>query len=150
MGVGGQRQAPATFIPGNDPVPIVQKAGWAPGPVWTGAENLASLEFDPRTVQPVGSHYTNYATRPTVVVVTQFVFVSLTKMGYYWTTRTPLNLRLLQLFTYAVTECSFALEPFPNFCVLNWFLFCTMFHGREVSVIERDASVVRSSSVMKK
>ena len=29
------------FIPGKDPVLIVQKAGWAPGPVWTGAENLA-------------------------------------------------------------------------------------------------------------
>jgi len=28
--------------PGKDPVPIVQEAGWAPGPVWTGAENLAS------------------------------------------------------------------------------------------------------------
>jgi hypothetical protein len=27
--------------PGKDPVPIVQEAGWAPGPVWTGAENLA-------------------------------------------------------------------------------------------------------------
>jgi hypothetical protein len=23
-------------------VPIVQEAGWAPGPIWTGAENLAS------------------------------------------------------------------------------------------------------------
>ena len=29
------------FIPGKDPVPIVQEAGWAPGPVWTGAEDLA-------------------------------------------------------------------------------------------------------------
>jgi hypothetical protein len=29
------------FIPGKDPVPIIQEAGWAPGPVWTGAENLA-------------------------------------------------------------------------------------------------------------
>jgi len=27
--------------PGKDPVPIVQEAGWAPGPVWTGEENLA-------------------------------------------------------------------------------------------------------------
>ena len=27
--------------PGKDPVPIVQEAEWAPGPVWTGAENLA-------------------------------------------------------------------------------------------------------------
>jgi hypothetical protein len=29
------------FTPGKDPVPIVQEAGWAPGQVWTGAENLA-------------------------------------------------------------------------------------------------------------
>ena len=29
------------FTPGKDPVPIVQEAGWAPGLVWTGAENLA-------------------------------------------------------------------------------------------------------------
>jgi hypothetical protein len=28
-------------IPGKDPVHIVQEAGLAPGPVWTGAENLA-------------------------------------------------------------------------------------------------------------
>jgi hypothetical protein len=26
----------------RDPVPIVQEAGWAPGPVWTAAENLAA------------------------------------------------------------------------------------------------------------
>ena len=30
------------LYPWKDPVPIVQEAGWAPGPVWTGAENLAS------------------------------------------------------------------------------------------------------------
>ena len=29
------------FTPGKDPAHIVQEAGWAPGPVWTGAENLA-------------------------------------------------------------------------------------------------------------
>jgi hypothetical protein len=28
------------FTPGRDPVTIVQKAGWAPGPGWTGAANL--------------------------------------------------------------------------------------------------------------
>jgi hypothetical protein len=30
------------FNPGKDPVPIVQDSGWVSGPVWTGAENLAS------------------------------------------------------------------------------------------------------------
>jgi len=29
------------FTPGKDPVLIVQEAGWALGPVWTDAENLA-------------------------------------------------------------------------------------------------------------
>jgi hypothetical protein len=37
----GQRHAPAVFTPGKEPVPIIQEYGWAPGPVWTGAENLA-------------------------------------------------------------------------------------------------------------
>jgi hypothetical protein len=41
MGVGGQRHALAAFTPWKDPVPIVHEGGWAPGPVWTGAENLA-------------------------------------------------------------------------------------------------------------
>jgi len=29
------------FTPGKDLVPILQEAKWAPGPVWTGSENLA-------------------------------------------------------------------------------------------------------------
>ena len=41
MGVGGQHHAMAVLTPENDPVPIVQEAGWALGPVWTGAGNLA-------------------------------------------------------------------------------------------------------------
>jgi hypothetical protein len=53
------------FTPGKDPVPFVQEAGWAPGPVWT-AENIAPPGFDPRTVQPVVSRYTDsdWATWP--------------------------------------------------------------------------------------
>ena len=34
MGVGGQHHAPAALLP-RDPVPIVQGAGWDPGPPWT-------------------------------------------------------------------------------------------------------------------
>ena len=28
------------FIPGKDPVPILQEAGWAPGPIWMGGKSL--------------------------------------------------------------------------------------------------------------
>ena len=55
------------FTPGKDLVPILQEAGWAPGPVWTGAENLAPTGIRPRTIQPVVSRYTGYATWPTKV-----------------------------------------------------------------------------------
>ena len=30
----------------RDPVAIVEKAGWVPGQVWTGAENLAPTGSD--------------------------------------------------------------------------------------------------------
>ena len=53
---------------GKDPIPILHEAGWASGLVWIGAENLSPPEFDPRTVQPVGSRYTDYATRPTMYI----------------------------------------------------------------------------------
>jgi hypothetical protein len=56
------------FTPGKDPVPIVLEVGWAPGPVWTGAENLTHTGILFRTVQPVASRYTDCATRPTLKV----------------------------------------------------------------------------------
>ena len=39
---GGEGVTPRPlFTPGKDLVTIVQEAGWAPGPVWTGAGNLS-------------------------------------------------------------------------------------------------------------
>jgi hypothetical protein len=38
---GRSAPSPGRFTPGKDPVPIVQEAGWAAGPVWTCAKNLA-------------------------------------------------------------------------------------------------------------
>ena len=52
---------PSHFTPGKDLVPIVLEPGCAPGPVQTGAENLAPPGFDPWTIQPVASHYTKWA-----------------------------------------------------------------------------------------
>ena len=51
----------AALLQEGDLVPIVQDAGWAQGPVWMGAENLAPLRFDPQTFQPILSLYTDYA-----------------------------------------------------------------------------------------
>jgi hypothetical protein len=40
-GGGWSAPRPGRFTPGKDQVPIVQEAGWAPGPVWICAKNLA-------------------------------------------------------------------------------------------------------------
>jgi hypothetical protein len=40
-GGGGVSVTPRPHLtPRKEPVPILQEAGWASGPVWTGAENL--------------------------------------------------------------------------------------------------------------
>jgi hypothetical protein len=41
MGVGGQHHVQAALPPVKKPGTIVKEAAWAPGPVWTGVENLA-------------------------------------------------------------------------------------------------------------
>ena len=58
MGVGDQPHAPAALPPGKTLYQL-----WAPGPVGTGAKNLTPppAGFDPRTVQPVASRYTDCA-----------------------------------------------------------------------------------------
>ena len=59
MRVGGQRHAPDALPLERDPVPIVQKPGWAPGPVSMGAKNLYLLGFDTRAVHLEVSRYTD-------------------------------------------------------------------------------------------
>jgi hypothetical protein len=45
MGWGVSVTPRPLFTAGKEPVPVVQGAGWAPGPVWTGAENLTPTEI---------------------------------------------------------------------------------------------------------
>jgi len=49
--VRGQRHAPAALNPRERPGTHCSGAWVGPGPVWTGAENLAPPGFDPRTLQ---------------------------------------------------------------------------------------------------
>jgi hypothetical protein len=41
------------FTPGKDPVPILQQAGWAPGPVWTGVKSRPYRNSIPDDVKNV-------------------------------------------------------------------------------------------------
>jgi len=45
------------FTPGKDPVPTLQKAGWAPGPVWTGGKSCPHRDSIPVRPAPSQSLY---------------------------------------------------------------------------------------------
>jgi len=53
------------FTPRKDPVPILQEAGWAPGPVWTGGKSRPTPGFEPGPSSPWLSRYSDWTTRPT-------------------------------------------------------------------------------------
>jgi hypothetical protein len=55
-GEGSASRPGRSLPPEKDQAPTVQEAGWAPGPVWTGAENLAPHRDSirgPSSPQPV-------------------------------------------------------------------------------------------------
>jgi len=49
---GWSTSRPGFFTPGKDPVPVEQEAGWAPGPVWTGAERVIRVHSALHHVEP--------------------------------------------------------------------------------------------------
>jgi len=50
------------FTPGKDPVPILQEAGGAPGPVWTGGKSPPHWDSIPDRPARIVSRYTDWAT----------------------------------------------------------------------------------------
>jgi hypothetical protein len=80
-----QRHAPPRplFTPRKNPVPILQEAEWAPGPVCTGAENLAPPRFDPRTFQPVACRL--YIREYVYIVLLRILFAFCFKFILYFT-----------------------------------------------------------------
>jgi len=56
------------FIPGKDPVPILQEAWWAPGPVWTGGKYRPHRDSIPdRPAQWRNTYVWRYSGRETAV-----------------------------------------------------------------------------------
>ena len=61
MGVGGQRHAPAALPPVMTRYPLYRRLRGPQGRSVRVRKISPPLEFDPRTVQPVASRYTNWA-----------------------------------------------------------------------------------------
>ena len=64
MGVGGQRHAPAFLPPGKIRYPLYRRLGGPQGRSGLVRKISPPPGFDPRTVQSLGSGYTDYTTRP--------------------------------------------------------------------------------------
>jgi hypothetical protein len=75
LGVGVSVTFRPLFTPGKDPVPNVQEAAWAPGPAWTGAENLVP--------NGIGSP-DRPATRPTTTSINTYTNYSFIKLYVIW------------------------------------------------------------------
>ena len=61
MGVGGQHNAPAALPPGKFRYPLYRRLGRPQGRSGRVRKILPPPGFDPRTVQPVASRYTDWA-----------------------------------------------------------------------------------------
>jgi len=61
MGVGGQRHAQAALPPGKTRYPLYKRLGGSQGRCDRVRKISPPPGFDPRTVQPVASRYTDWA-----------------------------------------------------------------------------------------
>jgi hypothetical protein len=61
MGVGGQRHAPAALLPEKTWYPMNRKLGEPQSQSGRVRKTLPLPGFDPQTIQPIASRYTDYA-----------------------------------------------------------------------------------------
>jgi hypothetical protein len=73
--VGGQHHAPAALPPRKTRYPLYKRLGGPQGRSGSVRKISPPLGFDPRTVQPVLSHYTDWATWPTHITITGMNFM---------------------------------------------------------------------------
>jgi len=75
MGWGVQPHAPAALYPWKDPVAIVQEAGWAPKPVWTGGKSRPHRDSIPdRPARNQSLYRLSYRAHKFVTLIKEFVF----------------------------------------------------------------------------
>ena len=103
-GVSGQQHAPATLYPGKDPVPIVQEAGCAPGPVWMGRKSRPHRDSIPD--RPARSQLLYQLSYPTHIML----------MGTVQKSRVRMHFSRNQLVAIPVFGAGIFLDGFGSHC----------------------------------
>ena len=111
MGVGGQRHAPAALPLGKTPYPLYRRLDGPQGRSRRVRKISPPPGFDPRTVQPVASRYSDCAS-PSLHIVSNSSFT----MSCPWWYQTFLRLGIFQ-------------SPFL-LCVRHWRLYLVIFWQR--------------------
>ena len=95
-GGGGQHQAPATLPPGKTRYPLYRRLSRHQGRSGRIRKTLPPQGFDPRTVQPVASRYTDWAIPASVdnyirqhqqhknLILASFIYTKPMLHTYYW------------------------------------------------------------------
>jgi hypothetical protein len=140
-GGGWSAPRPSRFTPGTDPVPIVQEAGWAPGPVWTWAKNLAptGIRSPDRPARSQSLYRLSYPAHPPYSAITYMNTIRLHLCRIY--TKVPIppdkawkkNVTLVQPFE--IYRCYFCNED--NFVWSSCFrtLMCHSIHIKEFNTL---------------
>ena len=85
MGVGGQRHAPAALPPGKTRNPLYRRLGEHRGRSGRQRKISPPHGFDPRTVQPVASRYTDWAIPARLkIYVVIFILLETTRKISHW------------------------------------------------------------------
>jgi len=120
MGVGGQHHAPAALTLGKRPGTHCIGGWWAPGPVWTVAENLAPPTGIQSPDLPARSECIIYYTL-TIINVTCYQYCrALSTVTFYTIVNTAIYCYFMNLAVYRTTnftvlyKASGHLEPFTN------------------------------------
>ena len=79
------------FTPGKDPVPILQEAGWAPGPGWTGEKSLPHRDSIPDRPARSQSLYRLSYPAHIQVIYNLFLCPSVRKSNLTFTTKTSVT-----------------------------------------------------------
>jgi len=90
----------------RDPVPTVQKAGWAPGLVWMGAENLAptGIQSPGRTACSKLLYHLGYPS-PDYYIMDRFMLLTAWKTRHMLVTKTTKHRMKFQDFTDENLDC---------------------------------------------
>ena len=69
MGTGGQRHAPAALYPVKTRYPLYRRLGGPQGQSGRVLKISTPPGFDPQTVQPVASRYTDWAIQASIFII---------------------------------------------------------------------------------